>query len=80
MGVERDAAPPGLADATGSDVAIEVRNGPVASGALLALPGGHGLVGLRERVSLFGGTLDAGPASDGGFALKATFPVEGTAA
>lgn len=64
----------------GSEVAIEVRNGPAAAGALLAVPGGHGLVGLRERVSLFGGTLDAGPASDGGFVLNATLPMGGTAA
>ena len=63
----------------GSDVAIEVRNGPATSGALLAVPGGHGLVGLRERVWFLGGTLEAGPASNGGFVLNATLPVEGTA-
>ena len=60
----------------GSDVAIEVRNGPAASAAFTVVPGGHGLVGLRERVSLFGGALDAGPTADGGFVLAATLPME----
>ena len=36
--------------------------------------GGHGLIGLRERVSVFGGTLDAGPTADGGFRLRARLP------
>ncbi|WP_328472040.1 histidine kinase [Actinoplanes sp. NBC_00393] len=38
--------------------------------------GGHGIIGMRERVSLFRGTLRAGPSPDGGFAVHATFPVE----
>jgi signal transduction histidine kinase len=60
----------------GSEVEIEVRNGRAASATFAAVPSGHGLVGLRERVSLFGGALDAGPTSDGGFVLAATLPVE----
>ncbi len=60
----------------GSEVEIEVRNGRAASAPLAVAPSGHGLVGLRERVSLFGGALDAGPTSDGGFILAATLPVE----
>jgi len=33
---------------------------------------GHGLVGIRERVGLFGGTLTAGTRPDGGFMVRAT--------
>jgi signal transduction histidine kinase len=36
--------------------------------------GGYGLIGLRERVSVFGGTLDAGPTGSGGFRLSARLP------
>jgi signal transduction histidine kinase len=41
-------------------------------------PGGHGLIGLRERVARYGGELLAGPRL-GGFLLRATLPVHDTA-
>ena len=36
--------------------------------------GGHGLVGMRERVDLHDGTLAAGPRDDGGFEVHAVIP------
>jgi signal transduction histidine kinase len=35
----------------------------------------RGLAGMRERVEVFGGTLEAGPQPGGGWTLHATFPV-----
>ena len=36
---------------------------------------GHGLIGMRERVTLYGGTLDVGRSADGGFRVLATLPI-----
>jgi signal transduction histidine kinase len=44
-----------------------------------ASPGGHGLIGMRERTALFGGTLTAGPRPGDGFEVRALLPYdEGT--
>jgi signal transduction histidine kinase len=39
--------------------------------------GGHGLVGMRERAAMFGGTLVAAPSTDGGFTVCARLPLAG---
>lgn len=36
---------------------------------------GHGIIGMRERVRLAGGTLDVGPLPDGGFRMAAQLPL-----
>ncbi|WP_084104371.1 sensor histidine kinase [Demequina sp. NBRC 110056] len=41
--------------------------------------GGHGLVGMRERIALYGGHLDIADASGGGVVVTAAFAREGTA-
>jgi signal transduction histidine kinase len=43
-------------------------------------PSGFGLIGMRERVSLLGGTLLAGPGPDRGWVVEVTLPVRATAA
>jgi signal transduction histidine kinase len=70
-------------------LALEVRNdavparsagsGPVliASG-VRAAGGGHGIIGMRERATMLGGSLDAGPTAEGGFRVTAVLPVSPT--
>jgi signal transduction histidine kinase len=44
--------------------------GPVGSNGA-----GHGLAGMRERVTVFGGSLESGPGAEGGFAVRAQLPL-----
>jgi signal transduction histidine kinase len=70
------------ADATQADVAleyhadqlrIEVRDN--GRGAVAGNGRGHGLIGIRERVKLYGGEMNAGAANGGGFTLTASLPL-----
>lgn len=58
-----------------SEIAVEVRN---AASPEPTSPrqdgGGHGLIGMRERIALFAGELQTGPTTDGGFRVLARFP------
>jgi len=64
-------------------LALEVGNdAPASNGAPVLVPsgtrtagGGHGLVGMRERATMLGGSLDAGATGDGGFRVAAVLPV-----
>ncbi|GAB3672860.1 sensor histidine kinase [Saccharopolyspora tripterygii] len=57
----------------GEGLTVTVANGPSrpspSSGA------GYGLLGMRERVGLAGGSLEAGPTSEGGFRVTAVLPL-----
>jgi len=53
-----------------------VTSGAVTSGAVPTRAGGRGLLGLRERIAVYRGELDAGPRPGGGWRLVARIPLE----
>jgi signal transduction histidine kinase len=55
------------------ELEVEVRDDGVGTEAQPA--SGQGLIGMRERASLVGGVLESGPADDGGFVVRARFPL-----
>ncbi len=55
------------------ELQIEVRDDGRGSSTSDGL--GHGLVGVRERVKIYGGEMSAGTATRGGFVLRARLPV-----
>jgi signal transduction histidine kinase len=61
----------------GDELEIEVRDDGRAAVPADGL--GHGLVGMRERVKIYGGDMTAGAAGDGGFTLRTRLPLTGYA-
>ncbi len=57
------------------ELALSVRNTGNGRPAPAADPGGHGLIGMRERVQLYGGSVSAGPEPGGGFAVRVQLPL-----
>ncbi|HEV2815232.1 MAG TPA: sensor histidine kinase [Solirubrobacteraceae bacterium] len=62
------------------DTELDIEIADDGAGATEPAPaGGHGLVGMRERVALFGGDLAAGRRRGGGYAVRARLPLAGGA-
>jgi signal transduction histidine kinase len=62
---------------SGNAVDVEVADDGAQSTSRVAVDGGgHGLIGMTERVGVYGGTLQAGPRAGGGYVVRAHLPVE----
>jgi signal transduction histidine kinase len=60
-----------------TELVVEVRNGPASAAPVRRdTGGGAGLTGLAERVTAAGGDLTAALQPDGGFAVRAAFPLD----
>jgi signal transduction histidine kinase len=60
----------------GDDVVELTVENDAAAGPGEAHGGGHGLIGMHERVAVFGGTLEAKPRPEGGFRVVARLPLD----
>ena len=87
--VVQEALTNAMKHAQGAQVRITVDHGPqqltidVTDSGGPSVPtvgtgSGHGLIGLKERIDLYGGSLDAGPLPSGGFRVRAALPVAST--
>jgi len=64
---------------TEDDLTVEIEDDGRGTATIMADDGdnpGHGLVGMYERVALYGGELRIGPRVGGGFGVRARFPLE----
>jgi signal transduction histidine kinase len=66
-----------------TDLLVRVTNDPPVTGpseagaeVLKQTSGGHGVVGMRERVTMLDGELEVGPTEAGGFEVRAVLPVQ----
>ncbi|MEV6638194.1 histidine kinase [Actinoplanes sp. NPDC051470] len=66
-----------LVRVAGDEVMVRVRDDGAGGGGS-AVKDGHGLLGMRERAGLLGGSLRAGRRPDGGFEVEAHLPLRGT--
>ncbi len=57
--------------------AVEVEIADSGAGTGASHPPGHGLVGMKERVALYGGTLETGASEQGGYRVLARIPERG---
>jgi signal transduction histidine kinase len=60
----------------GDALNIEVRNDSPSRPVTPLPSGGHGLTGLAERARLLGGSFETSPTEDGGFQVRAIYPVK----
>ena len=63
-------------DFSNGELGVEVVDTGGRTAPTGALSGGHGLTGMRERVALYRGHLEAGPRAEGGFMIRARLPLE----
>ena len=60
-----------------TDITVEIGDDAPPHPPIRASPrGGYGLVGMRERIEVLGGTLDAGPQPGAGWSVRATLPLQ----
>ncbi|MCP2353739.1 signal transduction histidine kinase [Nonomuraea thailandensis] len=62
---------------SGDDLVVRITDDGSGTTGLETRGTGHGLIGMRERAALLGGSLSAGPSPTGGFAVIARLPIKG---
>lgn len=72
-------APTTVSIGCNGSLVVEVRNEPSGGTTTKPTRGGHGLLGMSERVAVLGGVLASGPTPDGGFRVRADIPLPGGA-